>query len=79
VAAHATVEKEALAGPVRFGPCAVHYLSIPGQVQDSAGVMRFVAEGETPHAEATPEDAAGQTGEDRESPPRDEGGEPTFL
>jgi hypothetical protein len=79
IQAHATVARDALSGPVTIGPCAVHYLSIPGQVQDAAGVMQFLAEGETPHAEATPEDESGQTGEDRESPPRDEGGEPTFI
>lgn len=63
VAAHATVARTALAGPVTIGPCAVHYLSIPGQVQDAAGVMQFLAEGATPHAVETPEDEAGQTAE----------------
>lgn len=59
VQAHATVAREALSGPVTIGPCVVHYLSIPGQVQDAAGVMQFLAEGATPHAEETAPDEAG--------------------
>jgi hypothetical protein len=79
VAAHATVAREALSGPVTIGPCAVHYLSIPGQVQDAAGVMQFLAEGESPHAEDRPQDQSGQAGESGEGDARDEGGEPTFI
>lgn len=48
VQAHATLTREAFNGPFSLGPCAVHYLSIPGQVQDAAGVMQRVPAGEEP-------------------------------
>ena len=49
-----------VAAQLADGPRAVHYLSIPGQLEDAAGVMQRVAEGEAlqeePPADEPPAD-----------------------